>query len=93
MRGLISQVRKLQSGLRDRRHRNLLISILDGVLVQLGTSLSHPSMVLALLVRTLGGGNTLVGTLSTIRFSGSLLPQVLIARRIQSIPRKGHSYL
>ena len=45
-------------------------------------------MVLAVLVRTLGGGNTLIGMLSTIRVSGWLLPQFLIAGWIQSLPRK-----
>jgi len=72
----------------NKNRRNRLLCIFDGVLVQLGMNISHPSMVLAILVRTLGGSNTLVGALSAIRFSGWQLPQFPIAGWIQPLPRK-----
>jgi len=88
MRSLISHFRKFQASRRGWRQRNLRLSILDGILVKLGMNLSHPNMVLTVLVRALGGSNTLVGALSTIRFSGWLLPQFLIAGWIQPLSRK-----
>jgi MFS family permease len=71
-----------------RAQRNYLWCIIDGLFIQLGMNLSHPSLVLSVLVRALGGSNTLVGLLSTVRFSGWLLPQFLFSGWVQSLPRK-----
>ena len=47
--------------------RNFRLGILHRALAELGKTLADPSVVLALFVRQLGGSNTLVGWLSTIR--------------------------
>lgn len=48
-------------------------------------SLTHPSMVLSVFIRTLGGSNALVGLLPAIRFGGWFLPQFLVASWVQPI--------
>jgi len=52
-------------------------------------SLTHPSMVLSVFIRVLGGSNALVGLLPAIRFGGWFLPQFLAASWVQPRPRKG----
>ena len=47
--------------------RNSRLGILHRALAELGKTLADPSVVLALFVRQLGGSNTLVGLLPTIR--------------------------
>jgi hypothetical protein len=47
--------------------RNFRLGILHRALAELGKTLADPGVVLALFVRQLGGSNTLVGLLSTIR--------------------------
>ena len=49
-------------------------------------SLTHPSMVLSVFIRTLGGSNALVGLLPAIRFGGWFLPQFLVDRLTPSRP-------
>jgi hypothetical protein len=51
-------------------------------------NLTDPSLVLSVFVRMLGGSNTLIGLLPTIRFGGWFLPQFLAASWIQPQPRK-----
>ncbi len=63
--------------------RNYCLGIVNGALTQLGMNLAHPSLVLAVFVRVLGGSNALVGLLPAIRFGGWFLPQFLIAPWIQ----------
>ncbi|MEE8391219.1 MAG: hypothetical protein V3S14_10550, partial [Anaerolineae bacterium] len=72
--------------LTDRR--NYILSILNGVSTRLGMNLTHPSLVLSVFIRMLGGSNTLIGLLPTIRFGGWFLPQFLAASWIQPQPRK-----
>ena len=55
--------------------RNHFLCILNGVFTRLGMSLTHPSLVLSVFVRMLGGSNTLIGLLPAIRFGGWFLPQ------------------
>lgn len=73
--------------------RNFRLGILSGALTELGTTLAHPSLVLALFVKQLGGSNTLVGSLSTIRYGGWFLPQLFVAGRVQNEPRKSPYYV
>lgn len=73
--------------------RNFRLGILNRALAELGKTLADPSLVLALLVRQLGGSNTMVGLLSTIRYGGWLLPQLFVAGRIQNKPRKSPYYV
>ena len=68
--------------------RNHISGILNGIFTRLGMNLTHPSLVLSVFVRALGGSNALVGLLSTIRFGGWFLPQFLAASWIQPRPRK-----
>ena len=69
-------------------HRNYTLAVLNQVFIRLGMSFTHPSMVLAVLVRQMGGSNTLVGLLPALRFGGWFLPQFLVGGAIQHLPRK-----
>ena len=62
-----------------KARRTYLLGILQGLFAQLGMNVSHPSLVLSVLVRELGGSNTLVGFLPAIRFGVFSLPQFLVA--------------
>ena len=68
--------------------RNYFLGILNGVFTRLGMNLTHPSLVLSVFVRMLGGSNTLVGLLPAIRFGAWFLPQFLVAGWVQSRPRR-----
>lgn len=63
--------------------RNYFLGVVNGAFTQLGMNLTQPSLVLSVFVRTLGGSNALVGSLSAIRFGGWYLPQFLVAGWIQ----------
>jgi len=67
---------------------NYFLGIVNGVSTRVGMSITHPSMVLSVFIRTLGGSNALVGLLPAIRFGGWFLPQFLAASWIQPRPRK-----
>jgi len=73
--------------------RNFRLGILHRALAELGKTLANSSLVLALFVRQLGGSNTLVGLLSTIRYGGWFLPQLFVAGRIQNEPHKSPYYV
>ena len=68
--------------------RNYWLGIANGVLYSVGESLSSPGLVLALLVRQLGGSLAVVGLLPALQSGGYLLPQLLIGGRIQAMPYK-----
>jgi hypothetical protein len=62
--------------------------MLNGISTRLGMNITHPSLVLSVFIRALGGSNALVGLLAAIRFAGWFLPQFLVASWIQPQPRK-----
>jgi len=62
--------------------------VINGVLFALGDSLSSAGLVLALLVRQLGGSLALVGLLPALQIGGFLLPQMLVGGRLQAMPYK-----
>jgi MFS family permease len=68
--------------------RNYRLGVLNGVLFALGDSLSSAGLVLALLVRQLGGSLALVGLLPALQIGGFLLPQLLVGGRLQAMPYK-----
>lgn len=68
--------------------RNFRLGVLNGALFTLGESLVDTTAVLALLVRDLGGSQTLVGLLPSLKNGGFLLPQLLVAGRVDSLARK-----
>jgi hypothetical protein len=68
--------------------RNYVLGILNGISTRLGMNLTHPSLVLSVFIRMLGGSNTLIGMLPAIRFGGWFLPQFLAASWIQPQPRR-----
>jgi len=72
----------------SQQKRNFRLGVLNGTWVFLGMNASHPSLVLSIFVRALGGSNALVGALSTIRFGGWYLPQFLAAGYVQPRQRK-----
>lgn len=68
--------------------RNYQLGMINGIAFTVGEALSSPSLVLALLIRQLGGSLTLVGLLPALQSGGYLLPQLLVGGRIQAMPRK-----
>jgi MFS family permease len=70
------------------QRRGYRLGVLNGVLFTVGEALSSASLVLALLVRELGGSLALVGLLPALQSGGYLLPQLLVGGRLQAMPRK-----
>jgi MFS family permease len=68
--------------------RNYRLGVSNGVLFTLGDALSNAGLVLALLVRQLGGSLTLVGLLPALQGGGYLLPQMLVGGHVQAMPYK-----
>ncbi|MDZ4720825.1 MAG: MFS transporter, partial [Roseiflexaceae bacterium] len=68
--------------------RNYWLGVANGVLFAIGESLSSPGLVLALLVRQLGGSLAIVGLLPALQSGGYLLPQLLVSGSIQAMPYK-----
>ncbi|MFL5801526.1 MAG: hypothetical protein ACJ8CR_07265 [Roseiflexaceae bacterium] len=68
--------------------RNYRLGVANGVLFALGDSLSSANLVLALLVRQLGGSLALVGLLPALQTGGFLLPQLLVGGRLQAMAYK-----
>jgi len=68
--------------------RNFALNVANGVGTHLAMNLTHPSLVLSVFVRSLGGSNALVGSLSAIRFGGWFLPQFFAAGWVQPLRRK-----
>jgi Replication-relaxation len=73
--------------------RNYRLGVINGVLFALGDSLSSAGLVLALLVRQLGGSLALVGLLPALLSDGFLLPQLLVGGRLQAMPMGGTLWL
>jgi MFS family permease len=68
--------------------RNYRLGVANGVLFTLGDAFSSAGLVLALLVRQMGGSLALVGLLPALQSGGYLLPQLLVGGRIQAMPYK-----
>ena len=68
--------------------RNFRLGVANGVLFALGEAMLSANVVLALLVRQLGGSLVLVGLLPALQSGGYLLPQLLVGGRIQGMPAK-----
>jgi MFS family permease len=66
--------------------RNYRLGLLNGIAFGIGEVISSPSLVLSLLVRQLGGSIALVGLMPVIQNVGYLLPQLLVAGRVQAQP-------
>lgn len=72
--------------------RNFRLGVANGIIYGLADSLIAPSFVLALFVNRLGAPNVLVGLIPAILSGGGLLPQLLVATRVQGQPRVMHWY-
>jgi MFS family permease len=72
----------------SQAQRNFRLGVANGVLFSLAEALADANIVLALLVRDLGGSQALVGLLPSLKNGGWLLPQLLVAGRIEGMPRK-----
>jgi hypothetical protein len=77
---------------RERAQRAFALGIANRVFAELGKTFADPNVVFSLLVRQLGGSNVLVGLLSTLRYAGWFLPQLVVAHRIQHRPLRGRTY-
>ena len=73
--------------------RNFLIGLLNGGLFSFAETLIDPPLVLAWFVSHLTTSNLLIGMISPIGDAGWFLPQVLLASRIQRMPRKMPMYI
>ena len=73
--------------------RNFLIGLLNGGMFSFAETLIDPPLVLAWFVSRLTSSNLLIGMISPIGDAGWFLPQVLLAGRIQRMPRKMPMYI
>lgn len=67
-----------------KKRRALRLAVVEGLLFQTGMSVTHESLVLAVLLNMLGASSAIVGSLSAIRFAGWSLPQLLVANALES---------
>jgi MFS family permease len=72
--------------------RNFRLGVLNGMMFSLVDALIAPTFVLALFVNRLGGPNVLVGLIPAIYTGGGLLPQILVAGRVQGRKQLMHWY-
>ena len=72
--------------------RNFRRGVLNGVAFTLVDALIAPSLVLAWFISRLGAPNVLVGLLPAILSGGWFLPQLLVASKVQGLPRMMHWY-
>ena len=77
----------------SEQHKNIRYGILNRALSEVGKTLADPTIVFSLFVRQLGASNLLVGLLSTIRYAGWFLPQILVAGHVQHRARRGFIYV
>ena len=68
--------------------RNYRLGVMNGVLFTLGETMLSANLVLALLIRQLGGSLALVGLLPALQSGGYLLPQMLVGGRLQGMRAK-----
>src|SRR4051812_41273659 len=67
--------------------RNFRLGVLNGMMFALVDALLAPSFVLALFINRLGGPNVLVGLAVAVYTGGGLLPQILVAGKVQGRTR------
>jgi MFS family permease len=72
----------------SQAQRNFRLGVANGILFTLGEALIDANLVLALLVRQLGGSQVVVGLLPSLKNGGFLLPQLLVAGRVAGMPLK-----
>ena len=72
--------------------RNFRLGVLNGIMFTLVEALVAPSLVLAYFISGLGASNVLVGLLPALLSGGWFLPQILVASRVQGLPRVMHWY-
>jgi len=70
--------------MRPNPRRAFRLAAVEGFLFQTGMSMTEASLVLSVLLKTLGASATVVGSLSAIRFAGWSLPQILVANNLES---------
>lgn len=72
--------------------RNFRLGVVNGIAFTVSEALADANLVLTLFIRELGGSNTLVGLLPALKNGGWLLPQIMVAGRIQPLPQKRGVY-
>lgn len=72
----------------SQAQHNFRLGVANGILFSLADALTDANLVLALFVRELGGSQAIVGLLPSLKNGGFLLPQLLVAGRIEGMPRK-----
>lgn len=72
--------------------RNFFLNALNGTMTKLADQLASPGLVLPWLLDALGAPPTVVGLLAPVRRTVALLPQLSIAGRIRSLPRRKYAW-
>ncbi|WP_416908244.1 MAG: hypothetical protein ACMVO5_01060 [Polymorphobacter sp.] len=67
--------------------KNGLLHVAALTLTKVADSLIDPKLVLAWLLTSLGAPGMIIGALVPVREAGALLPQLLLARRVEAAPR------
>ncbi len=74
---------------RQRNYRwNFWVSLFDGVLFSLGTSVAAPSTIMPLFISKLTTNPLPIGILSMVSQGGWFLPQLFMANLTEQVPRK-----
>jgi len=64
------------------------MGLVHGILFQAGMAFSEPLSVLPVFLSHFTRSRTMIGVLSTLMNAGGVLPQLFVARKLQSRPRK-----
>ena len=67
-----------------RARRTFYLAVAEGLGYQTGMSATHASLVLAVLLNSLGASTAIVGSISAIRFAGWSLPQLFVANALET---------
>jgi len=67
---------------------NFAMGLIHGILFQTGMAFSAPMSVLPVFLNHFTGSQGMIGLFSSLMGGGSVLPQLLVASRLQSKPRK-----
>ena len=68
----------------ERSRRSFYLAVAEGLGFQTGMSVTHASLVLAVLLNSLGAPAVVVGSISALRFAGWSLPQLFVANALES---------
>jgi hypothetical protein len=80
----ISDATELGQAKKPDSTRSFRLAVTEGCLFQTGMSVTDDSLVLAVMLNSLGAPAVIVGSISAIRFAGWSLPQLFVANVLES---------